>query len=110
MPVQRSLLLSLLTLAQLLSRMLVLLDLQLTLAIKLFTVGVDCIETNTFGANFANLAEYGIEDRIEELAEAAELDAAASESVGSGYLAADASAPVASYGVADEPLSGYGRF
>jgi 5-methyltetrahydrofolate--homocysteine methyltransferase len=33
-------------------------------------VGVDLIETNTFGANFANLAEYGIEDRIEELAEA----------------------------------------
>jgi 5-methyltetrahydrofolate--homocysteine methyltransferase len=32
--------------------------------------GVDCVETNTFGANFANLAEYGIEDRIEELAEA----------------------------------------
>jgi len=34
-------------------------------------VGVDCIETNTFGTNLANLAEYGIEDRIEELAEAA---------------------------------------
>lgn len=33
-----------------------------------FDVGVDCIETNTFGANFANLAEYGIEDRIFELA------------------------------------------
>jgi 5-methyltetrahydrofolate--homocysteine methyltransferase len=31
-------------------------------------VGVDAIETNTFGANFANLAEYGIEDRIYELA------------------------------------------
>ena len=31
-------------------------------------VGVDAIETNTFGANFANLAEYGIEDRIFELA------------------------------------------
>ena len=31
-------------------------------------VGVDCIETNTFGANLANLAEYGIEDRIGELA------------------------------------------
>ena len=30
--------------------------------------GVDAIETNTFGANFANLAEYGIEDRIYELA------------------------------------------
>jgi 5-methyltetrahydrofolate--homocysteine methyltransferase len=33
-------------------------------------VGVDAIETNTFGANFANLAEYGIEDRIYELANA----------------------------------------
>ncbi|MSZ09100.1 MAG: methionine synthase [Actinobacteria bacterium] len=32
------------------------------------TVGVDAIETNTFGANWANLAEYGIEDRIYELA------------------------------------------
>lgn len=31
-------------------------------------VGVDGIETNTFGANFGNLAEYGIEDRIYELA------------------------------------------
>ncbi len=30
--------------------------------------GVDAIETNTFGANWANLAEYGIEDRIYELA------------------------------------------
>ncbi|MSW17527.1 MAG: methionine synthase [Actinobacteria bacterium] len=33
-------------------------------------VGVDAIETNTFGANWANLAEYGIEDRIYELAHA----------------------------------------
>jgi 5-methyltetrahydrofolate--homocysteine methyltransferase len=31
-------------------------------------VGVDAIETNTFGANHANLAEYGIENRIYELA------------------------------------------
>ncbi|MEJ6761471.1 MAG: methionine synthase [Candidatus Planktophila sp.] len=31
-------------------------------------VGVDAIETNTFGVNWANLAEYGIEDRIYELA------------------------------------------
>ncbi|CAN2199491.1 MetH Methionine synthase I, cobalamin-binding domain [Candidatus Nanopelagicaceae bacterium] len=30
--------------------------------------GVDAIETNTFGANWANLAEYAIEDRIYELA------------------------------------------
>ncbi|WP_116051999.1 methionine synthase [Amycolatopsis palatopharyngis] len=32
--------------------------------------GADAIETNTFGTNFANLAEYDIEDRIFELAEA----------------------------------------
>ena len=32
------------------------------------TVGVDAIETNTFGANWANLAEYGIQERIYELA------------------------------------------
>ena len=31
-------------------------------------VGVDAIETNTFGTNYANLAEYGIQDRIYELA------------------------------------------
>ena len=31
--------------------------------------GADAIETNTFGANFANLAEYDIEDRIYELSE-----------------------------------------
>jgi 5-methyltetrahydrofolate--homocysteine methyltransferase len=35
-----------------------------------FAVGVDCVETNTFGANWANLGEYGIADRIGELAEA----------------------------------------
>src|SRR5213595_3341557 len=33
-------------------------------------VGVDCIETNTFGANLGNLGEYGIESRIHELSEA----------------------------------------
>src|SRR5215472_2184001 len=32
--------------------------------------GVDCITTNTFGANLGNLGEYGLEDRIEELSEA----------------------------------------
>ncbi len=32
------------------------------------TAGVDPIETNTFGANWSNLADYGIEDRIYELA------------------------------------------
>ncbi|MEN3360215.1 MAG: 5-methyltetrahydrofolate--homocysteine methyltransferase [Mycobacteriales bacterium] len=35
-----------------------------------FAVGSDAVETNTFGANYANLAEYGIPDRIYELAEA----------------------------------------
>ncbi|WP_420120569.1 methionine synthase [Nakamurella sp.] len=33
-------------------------------------VGVDAIETNTFGANLANLAEYDIPDRIYELSRA----------------------------------------
>ena len=32
--------------------------------------GVDCISTNTFGANLGNLGEYDIAGRIEELAEA----------------------------------------
>ena len=32
--------------------------------------GAEAIETNTFGANLANLAEYGIESRIYELAKA----------------------------------------
>ncbi|HSS67396.1 MAG TPA: methionine synthase [Nocardioidaceae bacterium] len=36
-----------------------------------FDVGADCVETNTFGANLANLGEYGISDRIYELARAA---------------------------------------
>ncbi len=35
-----------------------------------FAAGAEAVETNTFGANFANLAEYGIESRIEELSEA----------------------------------------
>jgi 5-methyltetrahydrofolate--homocysteine methyltransferase len=32
--------------------------------------GADCVETNTFGANLGNLGEYGIADRIRELARA----------------------------------------
>lgn len=32
-------------------------------------VGVDAVETNTFGANWSNLDDYGIVDRIAELAE-----------------------------------------
>lgn len=35
-----------------------------------FAVGCDAVETNTFGANLANLGEYGIADRIHELSEA----------------------------------------
>ncbi|MFI8515030.1 methionine synthase [Streptomyces sp. NPDC085460] len=35
-----------------------------------FAAGVDCVETNTFGANLAALAEYGIEHRVHELSEA----------------------------------------
>ncbi|MEU2157862.1 methionine synthase [Streptomyces sp. NPDC019396] len=35
-----------------------------------FDVGVDCVETNTFGANFAALAEYEIAERVYELSEA----------------------------------------
>ncbi|MFG2001335.1 methionine synthase [Spirillospora sp. NPDC048911] len=35
-----------------------------------FDAGVDCVETNTFGANFGNLGEYDITERIEELSEA----------------------------------------
>ncbi len=35
-----------------------------------FAAGVDCVETNTFGANFANLGEYDITERIEEFSEA----------------------------------------
>ncbi len=33
-------------------------------------VGVDAIETNTFGANWSNLSDYDIDDRIRELAAA----------------------------------------
>ena len=33
-----------------------------------FDVGVDCVETNTFGANYGNLIEYGIPERVRELA------------------------------------------
>ncbi|MCY0952395.1 methionine synthase [Streptomyces sp. H27-S2] len=35
-----------------------------------FSVGVDCVETNTFGANYAALAEYDIAERNFELSEA----------------------------------------
>jgi 5-methyltetrahydrofolate--homocysteine methyltransferase len=36
-----------------------------------FAAGADAVETNTFGANLANLAEYAIADRIHELSRAA---------------------------------------
>jgi 5-methyltetrahydrofolate--homocysteine methyltransferase len=36
-----------------------------------FEVGVDAVETNTFGANLSALGEYGISDRISEISEAA---------------------------------------
>ncbi|TRY17336.1 methionine synthase [Tessaracoccus rhinocerotis] len=36
-----------------------------------FEAGADCVETNTFGTNLAALNEYGITDRLEELALAA---------------------------------------
>ncbi|TJZ43552.1 methionine synthase [Streptomyces piniterrae] len=35
-----------------------------------FAVGVDCVETNTFGANYAAMAEYDIPERVYELSEA----------------------------------------
>ncbi|MFF9897329.1 methionine synthase [Streptomyces longispororuber] len=35
-----------------------------------FAAGVDCVETNTFGANHAALGEYDIADRVYELSEA----------------------------------------
>uniref|UniRef100_UPI003A801FAB homocysteine S-methyltransferase family protein n=1 Tax=Streptomyces sp. CL12 TaxID=3391744 RepID=UPI003A801FAB len=35
-----------------------------------FAVGVDCVETNTFGANHSALGEYEISDRVHELAAA----------------------------------------
>ncbi|MER6092666.1 methionine synthase [Streptomyces bluensis] len=35
-----------------------------------FAVGVDCVETNTFGANFSALGEYDIPGRVHELSEA----------------------------------------
>ncbi|MEU7084691.1 methionine synthase [Streptomyces achromogenes] len=35
-----------------------------------FAVGVDCVETNTFGANHSALGEYDISDRVYELSQA----------------------------------------
>ncbi|MGW7657312.1 homocysteine S-methyltransferase family protein, partial [Streptomyces tendae] len=35
-----------------------------------FAAGVDCVETNTFGANHSALGEYDIPERVHELSEA----------------------------------------
>ena len=48
--------------------------------------GADCVTTNTFGANYANLGEYGITERIGELSEAG---AAAARAVADEFTAAD---------------------
>ncbi len=45
-------------------------DVVKTVHAEYFSVGVDAVETNTFGCNFANLAEYDIPERIYELSEA----------------------------------------
>ncbi|GAB3213503.1 methionine synthase [Marinactinospora thermotolerans] len=49
-------------------------------------VGVDCVETNTFGANFGNLGEYGIVERTYELAESG---ARVAREVADSYSSAD---------------------
>lgn len=51
-----------------------------------FDAGVDCVETNTFGANLANLGEYGIPERIGELSLAA---ARIARDVADGYSTPD---------------------
>lgn len=45
-------------------------DIVLSVHNAYFETGIDCIETNTFGANWSNLSDYGIDDQIEELAHA----------------------------------------
>src|SRR3954454_23909453 len=51
-----------------------------------FEVGCDAVETNTFGANLANLGEYGIADRIFEFSLAA---ARLAREVADGWSTAD---------------------
>ncbi|MET8678671.1 methionine synthase [Streptomyces sp. NPDC004647] len=51
-----------------------------------FAVGVDCVETNTFGANFAALGEYDIAERIFELSESG---ARIAREVADGFAAGD---------------------
>ncbi|MEU3252099.1 methionine synthase [Streptomyces sp. NPDC006997] len=45
-------------------------DIVRTVHAAYFDAGVDCVETNTFGANLSALGEYDIADRIGELSEA----------------------------------------
>ncbi|MFJ5224699.1 methionine synthase [Streptomyces sp. NPDC088400] len=45
-------------------------DIVRTVHEEYFAVGVDCVETNTFGANLAALGEYDIPERVFELSEA----------------------------------------
>ncbi|MEU6735370.1 methionine synthase [Streptomyces physcomitrii] len=45
-------------------------DIVRTVHEEYFAVGVDCVETNTFGANHAALGEYDIPERVHELSEA----------------------------------------
>ncbi|MFJ8666882.1 methionine synthase [Streptomyces sp. NPDC093600] len=45
-------------------------DIVRTVHQEYFAAGVDCVETNTFGANFAALGEYDIPERVYELSEA----------------------------------------
>jgi 5-methyltetrahydrofolate--homocysteine methyltransferase len=49
-------------------------------------VGADCVTTNTFGANFGNLSEYGIPERIGELSQAG---AAVARAAADEFTAAD---------------------
>lgn len=44
-------------------------DILETIHRRYFEAGADLVETNTFGCNLPNLADYDIEDRIRELAE-----------------------------------------
>ncbi|MBD0837985.1 MULTISPECIES: methionine synthase [unclassified Streptomyces] len=51
-----------------------------------FDAGVDCVETNTFGANYAAMAEYDIPERVYELSEAG---ARIARETADGYAARD---------------------
>ncbi len=61
-------------------------DVVATLPEAYFAVGADAVETNTFGADLSNLGEYGIADRIHELAEAG---ARIAREVADGYATVD---------------------